>query len=131
VAASIGAIYAIPAAPHEYKVGPGSIIIRCWLSHHTPEYMAKKSPRTSSPTAAQSPYDEARDELFQHIMRCGVIGAAPEHQEEWFDDTIKYLTERYPELNEKQLTELRTLGMRFAQPPKRQPQGTPDAVSAA
>jgi hypothetical protein len=93
--------------------------------------MAKKSPRTSSPAVAQSPYDECRDELFQHIMRCGVIGAAPEHQQEWFDDTIKYLTERYPELNEKQLTELRTLGMRFAQPPKRQQQGTPDTVSAA
>ena len=93
--------------------------------------MAKKSYRTSAPTAAQSPYDECRDELFQHIMRCGVIGAASEHQEEWFSDTMKYLTERYPELGESQLTELRTLGLRFAQPPKRQQQGPADAVSAA
>jgi len=117
--------------PHEYKVAPGSVIIRCWLSHHTLEYMAKKSHRTSAPTAAQSPYDECRDELFQHIMRCGVIGADPEHQAEWFDETIKYLTERFPELNEKQLAELRTLGTRFAQPPKRQQQASPDAVTAA
>ena len=93
--------------------------------------MAKKSHRSSAPTAVQSPYDECRDELFQHIMRCGVIGAAPEHQEEWFTDTMKYLTDRYPELNETQLAELRTLGLRFAQPPKRQAQGTADAVSAA
>lgn len=91
--------------------------------------MAKQNKRTSAPTAVQSPFDECRDELFQHIMRCGVIGAAPEHQEEWFDETMKYLTERYPELNEKQLGDLRTLGMRFSQPPKRQ--ATPDTVSAA
>lgn len=91
--------------------------------------MAKKNPRTSAPTAVPTPFEECRDELFQHIMRCGVIGAAPEHQEEWFADTMKYLTERYPELNEKQLDEIRTLGLRFAQPPKRQ--GAPDAVSAA
>ena len=70
--------------------------------------------------ATSSPYEEARDELFQHIMQCGVIGAEPEHQTEWFDNTIAYLTERYPELSPAQMTELRTLGERFAQPPKRQ-----------
>jgi hypothetical protein len=96
---------------------------------HPQEFMAKKTQRTSSPAAAQAPYEECRDELFQHIMRCGVIGSAPEHQEEWFAETMKYLTDRYPELNETQLNELRTLGLRFAQPPKRQ--GTPDAVTAA
>lgn len=91
--------------------------------------MAKKHHRTSAPTTVVSPFDECRDELFQHIMRCGVIGAAPEHVEEWFADTMKYLKDRYPELNEGQLAELRTLGLRFAQPPKRQqPAG---AVSAA
>ena len=67
-----------------------------------------------------SPFEEARDELFQHVMQCGVIGAAPEDQREWFDNTIAYLTDRYPELAPTQLTELRTLGERFAQPPKRQ-----------
>jgi len=73
--------------------------------------------RTSAP-AIPSPFEEARDELFQHIMRCGVIGAAPEHIEEWFNDTFVYLEERYPELNKTQLGELRVLGTRFAQPPK-------------
>ena len=70
--------------------------------------------------ATSSPYEEARDELFQHIMQCGVIGAEPEHQTEWFDNTMAYLTDRYPELSPAQMTELRTLGQRFAQPPKRQ-----------
>jgi hypothetical protein len=31
---------------------------------------------------------------------------------------MKYMTERYPELSEQQVNELKTLGMRFAQPPK-------------
>lgn len=66
----------------------------------------------------KTPLDEARDELFQHIMRCGVIGSAPEHQAEWFDDTMKYLTDRYPELKESDMSDLRVLGERFAQPPK-------------
>jgi hypothetical protein len=70
--------------------------------------------------AAPSPFEEARDELFQHVMQCGVIGAEPEHQKEWFDNTVSYLTERYPELSPTQMQELRTLGERFAQPPKRQ-----------
>ena len=70
--------------------------------------------------ATPTPYEEARDELFQHVMQCGVIGAEPEHQTEWFDNTIAYLAERYPELSPAQITELRTLGERFAQPPKRQ-----------
>jgi hypothetical protein len=65
--------------------------------------------------AEPSPFEQARDELFQHIMRCGVD---PEHIEEWFADTMKYMTERYPELSEQQVNELKTLGMRFAQPPK-------------
>lgn len=85
--------------------------------------MAKKqnSPRYqahSAPATQKSPLDEARDELFQHIMRCGVIGAEPEHQQEWFDATIAYFTERYPELTKLELTQLRTLGERFAQPLK-------------
>jgi len=56
--------------------------------------------------------------MFQHIMRCGVIGSAPEHQAEWFDQTIQYLEDRYHELSEAQVAELRTLGQRFCQPPK-------------
>jgi hypothetical protein len=72
----------------------------------------------SAPAGYKAPIDEARDELFQHIMRCGVIGSAPEHQQEWFDATMAYFQERYPELNKVQLAQLKTLGERFAQPPK-------------
>jgi hypothetical protein len=80
--------------------------------------------------ATPTPFEQARDELFQHIIRCGVIGADIEHQAEWFNDTMQYLEERYPELSETQMTELRTLGDRFAQPPKAASRST-DAASAA
>jgi hypothetical protein len=70
------------------------------------------------PVRAATPFEEARDELFQQIMRCGVVGSAPEDQKEWFDNTMDYLTERYHELATGQVDELRVLGERFAQPPK-------------
>ncbi|MCU0633987.1 MAG: plasmid recombination protein [Gemmatimonadaceae bacterium] len=66
-----------------------------------------------------TPFTEARDEFFQHIMQCGVIGADPSDQKEWFDATMKYLEERFPELRDSELRDLRSLGERFAQPPKR------------
>ena len=74
--------------------------------------------RRHGPPAEPSPFEQARDELFQHIMRCGVVGADPQAVEEWFGDTMKYMTERFPELSEQQVAELKTLGFRFAQPPK-------------
>lgn len=49
-------------------------------------------------------------------MRCGVIGSAPEHQKEWFDETMKFLADRYHELSKNQVAELRVLGERFAAP---------------
>jgi len=73
----------------------------------------KRSGRTS---AAPSPLDEARDELFSHILRCGVLEADPEHQKEWMDDTMQYLAERYPELTEEQVGQVRLLGERFCKP---------------
>jgi len=45
----------------------------------------------------------SRDELFSHILRCGVIDALPEHQKEWFDDTMQYLADRYSDLSEEDL----------------------------
>ena len=78
--------------------------------------MAK--PKSRNDSSIPSPFDQARDELFQQIMTCGVVGADAEHQREWFDDAIKYFSERYPELGDMQSTELRKLGERFAQPPK-------------
>lgn len=70
------------------------------------------------PVRSANPFAEARDELFQHIMRCGVVGSAPEDQKDWFDNTIEYLAERYHELSPAEVAELRVLGERFAQPPK-------------
>jgi hypothetical protein len=72
----------------------------------------RRKPAAAEPTA----FDLARDELFQHIIRCEVIGADPGHQAEWFTDTMTYMADRWHELNPKQLSELRTLGERFAQP---------------
>jgi hypothetical protein len=79
--------------------------------------------------AEPSPFEQARDELFQHIMRCGVVGAEAQHVEEWFAETIKYMSDRFPELSETQIGELKTLGLRFAQPPKTRTET--DAASAA
>ncbi|HYT83440.1 MAG TPA: hypothetical protein VEK86_08310 [Gemmatimonadales bacterium] len=76
--------------------------------------MAKKrsEPRKSTPT----PFEQARDELFSHILRCGVLEATPEHQKEWFDDTLPYLADRYAGLDQQQLVELRLLGERYCRP---------------
>lgn len=91
--------------------------------------MAKKTIRRHATPALPTPFDEARDELFQHIMRCGVIGSEPEHQLEWFDETMKYLADRYHELSAEQLKQIRLLGERFVQPPKQNKSS--EAISAA
>jgi hypothetical protein len=65
-----------------------------------------------------TPFEQARDELFQQIMRCEVIGAAADHQAEWFTETMAYFSERYPELKPADVNDLRKLGERFVQPPK-------------
>ena len=67
---------------------------------------------------ATNPFAEARDEMFQHVMKCGVIGAAPEDQQEWFEGTLAYLADRYHELSEEEIAQLRVLGERFVQPAK-------------
>lgn len=63
-----------------------------------------------------SDFDLARDELFSHIHRCGVMKATAEQQAEWLEDTATYLRERHPALNEAQIMELREIGIRFCQP---------------
>ena len=65
------------------------------------------------------PFAQARDELFQHIIGCDVVGAEAGHQKEWFDETMAYMADRFHELDAAKLAELRTLGERFAQPAKR------------
>ena len=79
----------------------------------------KKSPRPQRETTGPSPFAQARDELFQHIIACDVVGADPAHQTEWFDETLAYMAERFHELDPAKLAELRALGERFAQPAKR------------
>ena len=68
--------------------------------------------KMSTPT----PFEQARDELFSHILRCGVLEATPEHQKEWFDDTLLYLADRNADLTEDDLAQLRTLGERYCRP---------------
>ena len=77
--------------------------------------MAKKRSDTrkgSTPTT----FEQARDELFSHILRCGVLEASPEHQKEWFDDTMLYLSDRYEDLGEEDIAQLRVLGERYCRP---------------
>jgi len=75
----------------------------------------KKNQRDSDDVA----FAQARDELFSHVLRCGVIDALPEHQKDWFDDTMLYLGDRYDTLSDEELAQLRTLGERFCQPVQR------------
>lgn len=81
--------------------------------------MITKKSRQHRQTTGPTPFVQARDELFQHIIGCDVVGADPEHQREWFDQTMAYMAGRWHELDEAKLAELRTLGERFAQPAKR------------
>jgi hypothetical protein len=80
----------------------------------------------SRPTAL----DEARNELFSHIHRCGVLQASEEQQLEWMKDTIQFLSERYPSLRDKELKELEGIGQRFCRPVIVNAPGT-EAESAA
>lgn len=60
--------------------------------------------------------DRARDELFSHINRCGVLDASDDQVQEWMDDTIKFLEERYPDLDAGELKQLEQLGLRYCKP---------------
>ena len=60
--------------------------------------------------------DRARDELFSHINRCGVLHASPEDQGQWMNETIEYIGERYLDLTDGDLQELCGIGIRFCKP---------------
>ena len=81
--------------------------------------MNKKTPRRAPAATPPSSFDQARDEMFSHILRCGVIEALPEHQKDWFDDTMQYIADRYEDLADEQLGQLRQLGERYCQPVQR------------
>jgi hypothetical protein len=78
-----------------------------------------KHKRAYSKDDNTSPFDKARDELLSHILQCGVLQAEPEHQKDWFDDTMEYLAERYPTLAKKDLKEIRAVGEQYCRPVKR------------
>jgi hypothetical protein len=61
-------------------------------------------------------FDGARDELMSHIHRCGVLKASQDQQDQWLEDTMQYMAERYANLTESQLRELQEIGRRFCQP---------------
>ena len=60
--------------------------------------------------------DRARDELFSHINRCGVLEAAEDDQNQWMNETIDYIGERYPDLTAGDLRDLHEIGVRFCKP---------------
>jgi hypothetical protein len=66
--------------------------------------------------ANENTVGRARDELFSHINRCGVLQAEEDDQRHWMDETIDYLAERYPDLADSDLQDLYSVGMRFCQP---------------
>jgi hypothetical protein len=68
------------------------------------------------PRPAQTVVDRARDELYSHILSCGVLEAALDQRTAWFDDTMDYLSERYDRLTQEEVASLRTLGERFCKP---------------
>ena len=72
----------------------------------------KPEKRREAPDA----FEQARNELFSHILRCGVLDAAVEHQKEWFDDTMDYLADRYEDLVDEELDQLRALGEHYCRP---------------
>ena len=90
--------------------------------------MGKNRQRRRREVVPPTPFEEARDEMFQQIMRCGVIGCEPDAQSEWFEDTMRYLAERYHELTNTELNQLRQLGERFVQPPRAAQASVAEAV---
>lgn len=61
-------------------------------------------------------FAQARDELFSHINRCGVLSATDDDRSVWMTETIDYIGERYPDLVGPDLQELHQVGIRFCQP---------------
>ena len=72
--------------------------------------------------------DRARDELFSHINRCGVLQAEADDQRTWMDETIEYIAERYPDLSDVDLEGLHGIGIRFCQPAIAYGNGTGAAI---
>jgi hypothetical protein len=78
--------------------------------------------------SGQTAMERARDELFSHINRCGVVKASADDQRQWLDETVEYLGERYSELSDADLKELFQVGVRFCQPAIRNTDRAPVGV---
>ncbi len=72
--------------------------------------------KKNEPRASTSHLDQARNDLFGHIHRCGVLQATEEQQVEWMDDTVEYIGECYPSLTPEELEQLKQIGLRFCRP---------------
>lgn len=77
--------------------------------------MSRKK-KNSTTSRGPSELEQARNDLFGHIHRCGVLRADEEQQVEWMTDTVEYLSECYPSLTEEELEGLKTIGLRFCRP---------------
>lgn len=73
-------------------------------------------------------FAQARDELFSHINRCGVLNATDDDMTVWMNETIDYIGERYPDLVDPDLQELHAVGVRFCQPAINNVPGRREAV---
>lgn len=80
-------------------------------------------------------FDNARDELMSHVVRCQVLDATMEHRNEWLKDTMDFMAERYPGLSDLQIKKLEMVGRQFIQPPiphgkKHNARSRPDTAEA-
>ena len=65
------------------------------------------------PDQASRLYDEARDELFSHLLKSRVAEAEPGRQRAWLADTLDYLRLRYRTLPDARLRHLEEAAERF------------------
>ena len=76
-----------------------------------------------------SSLERARDELFSHIRRCGVLEAEFDQREEWLSQFYSDCPVVIYLLKEIELSELQKIGQRYCMPPK--PHGGTDAPKDA
>ena len=69
--------------------------------------------QSKRPDQASRLYEEARDELFSHLLKSRIADAEPERQRAWLTDTLDYLCIRYPTLPESRRQHLTQAAERF------------------
>lgn len=60
--------------------------------------------------------EHARDELMSHVVRCEVLDARMQDRNAWLDDTMQYMRDRHPSLNEMEFAQLEMIGRQFIKP---------------